>query len=158
MSDSADLETLNIRIHKLILENVSSGDFYINNFKPKLEFFLDHVYTQFGIGTPKDVLSRTIKKQVSALTRAGLSSNGNTPEPHQLRIWVSTFYTHYMLDKSFRSRAEIAAWVAASWPSREATKGDLDDAWSIVDEYSSTRQSRNVKQCKQELHVRQSIS
>lgn len=131
-------------LEKILKENVSSGDFLLSNFKQKLEFFLDFILDKihsFKELSP-NVLSGTVKKLVASLTPAGLCPNGRIPVPSPKRIWVSTFYARYMLDKAFVSQDDIELWVHNTWPALQVTETDINEAWLIIANYSQQGQSK----------------
>lgn len=141
----SDLQKATKILRKLVYENVLSGDFSKSSFKQKLEFILDFVSTKFACfaNIPRNTLSDEIKRLVAGLTSANLAGKG-VPTPHPGRIWVSTFYAHYMLDKSFVSQDDIAQWVGDTWPMLSVTSEGYAEAWKILHRYTEQQQSRNT--------------
>lgn len=133
----SDLQKCINNLKKLLNENVSSGDFNKSNFKLKLELFLDFVSNKFISfkKIPQSTLSAEIGKLVAAFTPQDLPAN-NFPQPNPGRIWVSAFYAHTMLDKSFVSQDDIAYWVGETWPALTVAPEGFNEAWKVIHNYS----------------------
>ncbi len=132
------LKQLENNLDKILIENVSSGDFNKPSFQQKLEFFLDFVTEKFPCfaDRPRTLVQELIKSKVTSLTSAGFCRNGRIPIPSPKRIWVTTFYAHLMLGKIFFSQVSIAEWLAETWPELQIPSGALDETFALLKEYT----------------------
>ncbi len=158
------LKQLERNLDKILHENILSGDFSKANFRDKLESFLDFVTYKFPCfdDQPRTTVLELIKGKVVSLTNAGFCPSTKVAAPNVKRIWVTTLYTHLMLDKVFVSQESISEWITEMWPEIQVPEEAVEETFLLLQEYDSARQTRkrtlsDHDSCQQHPNKRQKV-